>query len=44
MHKQWLGFLDFPQALTFEDSEVGLLVLSTDIGIVIIIYTKAAHF
>ena len=44
MNKQWLEFLDFPQALTFEDSKVGLLVLSTDIGIVLKIYKNAAHF
>ena len=44
MNEQWLEFWYFPQVLTFSDSEVGLLVLSTDIGIVLKIYTNAAHF
>ena len=38
------SFWIFLRTLTFEDSEVGLLVLSADFGIVLKIYTNAAHF
>ena len=37
-------YFDFSEVLTFSDSEVGLLLLFADIGIVLKIYTDAAHF